>query len=174
MRSVSFTFFRASFHFVPFPGGERNRQSLVLIQEDKFINCREIYKILTPESVISLCFKVVERFPKNSGNWSGYRPDSPLSKMAWKRLWVFLTETWSKSFLRSSIRANFRMTLKNGFGKCSLFFFYQQMDEKIKTWPARFPAKENPNLEKALFDWPIVLQYDIKVKYPLISRDFRA
>ena len=64
------------------------------------------------------------------------------------------------------------MTLKNGFGKCSLFFFYQQMDEKIKTWLARFPAKENPNLEKALFDWPIVLQYDIKVKYPLISREF--
>lgn len=71
MRSLSFTFFRASFHFVPFPGGERNRQSLVLIQEDKFINCREIYKILTPESVISLCFKVGESFLKNGGNWSG-------------------------------------------------------------------------------------------------------
>ena len=37
---------------------ERNRLSLVLKQEDKFINRREIYKILTPESVISLCFKV--------------------------------------------------------------------------------------------------------------------
>ena len=23
------------------------------------------------------------------------------------------------------------------------------MDEKIKTWPLRFPAKENPNMEKA-------------------------
>ena len=31
------------------------------------------------------------------------------------------------------------------------------MDEKIKTWTLRFPAKENPNMEKALFDWPIVL-----------------
>ena len=31
------------------------------------------------------------------------------------------------------------------------------MDENIKTWPIRFPAKENPNMEKALFDWPIVL-----------------
>ena len=40
------------------------------------------------------------------------------------------------------------------------------MDEKIKIWPLHFPAKENPNLEKALFDWPkIVLQYDVKVKY---------
>ena len=50
--------------------------------------------------------------------------------------------------------------------------FYQPMDEKIKTWPLRFPAKENPNMEKALFDWPILLQYDVKVKYRLISRKF--
>ena len=41
--------------------------------------------------------------------------------------------------------------------RCS---FYQPMEEKIKTWPLRFPAKENPNMEKALFDWPIVLQYE--------------
>jgi len=46
------------------------------------------------------------------------------------------------------------------------------MDEKIKTWPLRFPAKENPNMEKALLDWPIVLQYDVKAKYRLISRKF--
>ena len=42
----------------------------------------------------------------------------------------------------------------------------------IKTWTLRFHAKENPNMEKALFDWPIVLQYDIKAKYRLISRNF--
>ena len=42
------------------------------------------------------------------------------------------------------------------------YLFYQQMDEKTKTWTLRFPAKENPNMEKALFDWPIVLQYDVK------------
>ena len=52
------------------------------------------------------------------------------------------------------------------------YLFYQPMDEKIKTWNLRFPAKENPNMEKALFDWPIVLQYDVKAKYPLISRKF--
>ena len=46
------------------------------------------------------------------------------------------------------------------------------MDEKIKTRTLRFPAKENPNMEKALFDWPIVLQYDVKAKYRLISRKF--
>ena len=44
------------------------------------------------------------------------------------------------------------------------------MDEKIKTWPLSFPVKENPDMEKALFDWPIiVLQYDVKAKYRLIS-----
>jgi len=52
------------------------------------------------------------------------------------------------------------------------YLFYQPIDEKIKTWTLRFPAKENPNMEKALFDWPIVLQYDIKAKCRLISRNF--
>ena len=46
------------------------------------------------------------------------------------------------------------------------------MDEKIKTWTLRFPAKENPNMEKALFNWPIVLQYDVKAKYRLFFRKF--
>jgi len=50
--------------------------------------------------------------------------------------------------------------------------FYQPVDEKVKTWTLRFPAKENPSMEKALFDWPIVLQYDVKAKYRLISRKF--
>ena len=52
------------------------------------------------------------------------------------------------------------------------YLFYQPMDEKNKTWTLRFPAKENPNMEKALFDWPIVLQYDVKTKYRLIPRKF--
>ena len=42
------------------------------------------------------------------------------------------------------------------------------MDDKVETWTLRFPAKENPYMEKALFDWPIVLQYDVKA----ISRKF--
>ena len=50
--------------------------------------------------------------------------------------------------------------------------FYLPMDEKIKAWPLRFPAKENPDMENALFNWPIVLQYDVKTKYWLISRKF--
>ena len=48
------------------------------------------------------------------------------------------------------------------------YLFYWPMDGKIKTWTLRFPAKENPNMEKALLDWPIVLQYDVKA----ISRKF--
>ena len=50
--------------------------------------------------------------------------------------------------------------------------FHKPTDEKIKTWTLCFPAKENPNMEKALFDWPIVLQYDVKAKDPLTSRKF--
>ena len=46
------------------------------------------------------------------------------------------------------------------------------MDEKFKIWPLRFPAKENTNMEKALFDSPIVLQHDFKAMYQLISRKF--
>ena len=37
------------------------------------------------------------------------------------------------------------MKLKFGFVKYS---FYRPVDEMIKTWPLRFPAKENPNMEK--------------------------
>ena len=51
--------------------------------------------------------------------------------------------------------------------------FYQAMGEKIKTWHLRFPAQKKPLvMEKALFDWPFVLQYDVKAKYRLISRKF--
>ena len=45
------------------------------------------------------------------------------------------------------------------------YLFYQLIDEKIKTWTLRSSAKENPNMEKVLFDWPIVLQYDVKAEY---------
>ena len=52
------------------------------------------------------------------------------------------------------------------------YLFYQPMDEKIKTWTLRFPAKKYANMEKALFDWPIVLQCDAIAKYRLVSRKF--
>ena len=62
------------------------------------------------------------------------------------------------------------MTLK--IVSVSVRYLFQAMDEKIKTWTLRFPAKVNANMERALFDWPFVLQYDVKAKYRLISRKF--
>ena len=64
------------------------------------------------------------------------------------------------------------MTLKSGFDKCSLFVLSANGRRDQNMHGLCFPAKENPNMEKALFDWPIVLQYDVKAKYRLISRKF--
>ena len=52
------------------------------------------------------------------------------------------------------------------------YLFYRPMDEMSKRGLFLFAAKENPNMEKTLFDWPIVLQCDVKAKYRLISRTF--
>ena len=52
------------------------------------------------------------------------------------------------------------------------YLFYQLTDEKIKKRGLFVSRQKNPHMEKALFDWPIVLQYDVKAKYRLISRKF--
>ena len=52
------------------------------------------------------------------------------------------------------------------------YLFYHPMDEKVKTLTLYFPDKENPNMEKTLLTWPIVLQYDVKAKYRLIFGKF--
>ena len=67
--------------------------------------------------------------------------------------------------------ADFRMTLKNGFVSCSLFLLSANGCKDL-TWTLRFATKETPYMEKASFDWPIVLPYDVKAKYRLISRKF--
>ena len=59
------------------------------------------------------------------------------------------------------------MTLKKGFGKCS-FFVSSANGFKDQNMASSFSRQRNPNMEKALFDWPIVLQYDVKA----ISRKF--
>ena len=43
------------------------------------------------------------------------------------------------------------MTLKKGFGKC-LLFVLSANGWKEQNMALRFPAKENPNMEKVLFD----------------------
>ena len=40
--------------------------------------------------------------------------------------------------------------------------------KRTKLMDSSFSRQKNPNMEKPLFDWPIVLQYDVKV----ISRKF--
>ena len=56
------------------------------------------------------------------------------------------------------------MTLENGFGKFSLFFLSANgwKDQKMDS---SFSRQRKPDMEKVLFDWPIVLQYDVKVKF---------
>ena len=63
------------------------------------------------------------------------------------------------------------MTLKNGFGlKCSLFVL---SEKRSKHGLFVFPPKKTVIImEKAWFDWPIVLPYDVKAKYRFISRKF--
>ena len=63
------------------------------------------------------------------------------------------------------------MTLKNGFRKC-LLFVLSANGWKDQNIDSSFFGKRKSQVEKALFDWPIVLQYDIKVKYRLISSKF--
>ena len=48
------------------------------------------------------------------------------------------------------------------------------MDDKITKWTLRFPTKENPVMEKTLFDWPIVLQGDVKGSVRLTNQKPRA
>ena len=57
------------------------------------------------------------------------------------------------------------MTLKNGYVKCSLFFFLSQWMKKSKQGLFVSRQKKPWYMEKALYDWPIVLRYDFKGKY---------
>ena len=65
------------------------------------------------------------------------------------------------------------MTLKIGFCKCSLFVLSAN-GWKDQNMASSFSRQRNPNMEKALFVWPIVLQYDVEAKYRLISRKFSS
>ena len=69
--------------------------------------------------------------------------------------------------------ADFRMTLKIGFGKCSLFVLSAN-GRKDQNMATSFSHQRKPdfNMERELLDWPFVLQYDVKAKYLLISRKF--
>ena len=62
-------------------------------------------------------------------------------------------------------------TLYRAIFVCSLFVF------SVNGWKDQnmdsnglfvFLPKENPNMEKAFFNWPVVLHFDVKAKYRLI------
>ena len=46
------------------------------------------------------------------------------------------------------------------------------MNEEIKTWTLSFLAKESLNIGEAFVRLANLLQYDVKAKYRLISRNF--
>ena len=69
--------------------------------------------------------------------------------------------------------SDFRMTLKIGFGKCSLFVLSEN-GWNDHNMASSFSRQRKPylNMERALLDWSFVLQYDVKARYRLISRKF--
>ena len=85
-------------------------------------------------------------------------------------LLIFSYRIFRKIFVNGDY-SDFRMSLKNVFGKCSLFALSANGRED-QNMDSSFSRQENSSMEKALFDWPIVLQYDVKAKYRLISRKF--
>ena len=65
------------------------------------------------------------------------------------------------------------MTLKNGFGKCSIASFIGQWVKRSKHGLFFFPPKKTLMWRTHCWHcWPIVLQYYVKAKYRLISRKF--
>ena len=50
------------------------------------------------------------------------------------------------------------------------YLLCQPVGEKISLFS--FSRQRTPNKGKALCDWPIALQYDVKAKYRMISRKF--
>ena len=85
--------------------------------------------------------------------------------------WPASTRIYWKKQNNKSVRAIFVWPWKM-VSVSVRYLFNQPMDDRIRTWTLRFPAKENPSIEKALIDWPNVLQYDVKAKYQLISSKF--
>ena len=60
--------------------------------------------------------------------------------------------------------SDFHMTLKNGCSKCSSFVLSANV-RKDQNMNSSFSRQRKPYYGKALFDWPIMLQYDVKAKY---------
>ena len=70
-----------------------------------------------------------------------------------------------------------RFSYDLGFGKCSICSIFvlsanRWKDQNMASSFSRQKLDWRRMLEKSLFDWQVMLQYDIKAKYRLISRKF--
>ena len=66
----------------------------------------------------------------------------------------------------------FRVSERFSYEKVFVICFISQWMKRSKHALFVFPPKKKTNMERALFDWPIVLQYDVKANYGEISRKF--
>ena len=73
----------------------------------------------------------------------------------------------------NGVCSDFGMSSKNIFGKCLLLALSANGWE-VQNMASSFSRQENSSMEKALFDWPIVLQYDVKAKYLCFLESSRA
>ena len=81
---------------------------------------------------------------------------------------ILLYTHWDIHHLGSLFRAIFVCLWKMVPVSVRYLFLSANGWKEQNWWTLRFPAKKNPYMEKPLFDWPILLQYDVKA----ISRKF--
>ena len=89
---------------------------------------------------------------------------------------LFVSDLQAFSFLVVTYRrfdcmarwSYFCMTLESGFGKC-LLFVLSANGWKDQNMDSFLFCQRNLNVDQALFDWPTVLQYDVKI----VSIDFK-
>ena len=70
----------------------------------------------------------------------------------------------------SIFRVSERFSYEKVFVICCISQWMKRSKHALFAWSFSRPKK--PYVEKALFNWPIVLQYDVKAKCRLISRKF--
>ena len=84
--------------------------------------------------------------------------------------WFYNTDT--SLFWTVLLLEQFSYDLKKWFRQVSVICFINQWMKRSKHGLFVFSPNKNPNMEKALFNWPIVLQCDVKAKYRSISKKF--
>ena len=139
-----------------------------------FADIRERFHYLILVTIVTL--RNLTEFNWNLGKWK----EETFSFSKWNEKECCKRKNGKNLYLRKVdgssgiIRAIFALPWKM-VSVIVRYLFYQPMDEKIKTWPFRFPAKKNLiwrrhwSIGQSCCSW---LQYDVKAKYRLISRKF--